>query len=199
MDETLVPLDFQTAGMITDDEMHELLIAPLPKGVRLTAITDCCHSGSILDLPYTYVLGETASPTLVDQRKVQMAAALAQNMQFGESECAVDVKAALEVPGQLAAGATVKPEAMQIRTSNADVVHISGCRDDQTSADAFIEGANVGAMSNALIAAFKEGGPSQTCGQLLLRMRNALKGRFKQVPMLSTGYMGNILNEPFKM
>jgi hypothetical protein len=48
MDETLIPVDYATAGQIVDDEIHELLCQGLPKGVRLTAIMDCCHSGSVL-------------------------------------------------------------------------------------------------------------------------------------------------------
>ena len=54
-DETIYPVDFKQAGMITDDEMHFLMVKPLPPGCRLTAIFDCCHSGSALDLPYEYV------------------------------------------------------------------------------------------------------------------------------------------------
>ncbi len=30
--------DYQTAGMIVDDEIFDILVRPLPKGVRLTAI-----------------------------------------------------------------------------------------------------------------------------------------------------------------
>ena len=51
-DETLVPLDFNASGMIRDDWIFKSLCASLPAGCRLTAVTDCCHSGSILDLPF---------------------------------------------------------------------------------------------------------------------------------------------------
>ncbi|PSC73732.1 metacaspase-1 isoform X2 isoform B [Micractinium conductrix] len=52
MNETLCPMDFKYAGEIVDDELNRMLINPLPKGVKLHAIIDACHSGSVMDLPY---------------------------------------------------------------------------------------------------------------------------------------------------
>ena len=40
------------AGMIVDDELNRLLVNPLPPGVRLHAIVDACHSGTVLDLEH---------------------------------------------------------------------------------------------------------------------------------------------------
>ncbi|KAH1106807.1 hypothetical protein J1N35_010575 [Gossypium stocksii] len=51
-DETLCPLDFETQGMIVDDEINATIVRPLPHGVRLHAIIDACHSGTVLDLPF---------------------------------------------------------------------------------------------------------------------------------------------------
>ncbi|XP_031502847.1 metacaspase-1-like [Nymphaea colorata] len=51
-DETLCPLDFETEGMLVDDELNATLVRPLPCGARLHAIIDCCHSGTALDLPF---------------------------------------------------------------------------------------------------------------------------------------------------
>jgi len=54
MDEAICPMDYTSKGLIVDDDLNAILVKNLPKGVRLTAILDCCHSGSGLDLPYFY-------------------------------------------------------------------------------------------------------------------------------------------------
>eukprot|EP00796_Vickermania_ingenoplastis_P009385 gene9385-6604_t len=54
-DQTLCPVDYATAGTILDDDLFLLLCQPLPPGVRLTCVFDCCHSASMLDLPFSFV------------------------------------------------------------------------------------------------------------------------------------------------
>ncbi|CAB9513837.1 Metacaspase-1 [Seminavis robusta] len=54
-DEALVPLDFQTAGMIRDDDLYDIIVKGLPAGVHVVALMDCCHSGTVLDLPYVFI------------------------------------------------------------------------------------------------------------------------------------------------
>lgn len=51
-DETLCPSDFRTQGMIVDDEINATIVRPLPHGVKLHAVIDSCHSGTMLDLPF---------------------------------------------------------------------------------------------------------------------------------------------------
>eukprot|EP01065_Artemidia_motanka_P019969 TRINITY_DN238_c0_g3_i2.p1 TRINITY_DN238_c0_g3~~TRINITY_DN238_c0_g3_i2.p1 ORF type:complete len:373 (+),score=153.87 TRINITY_DN238_c0_g3_i2:68-1120(+) len=58
MDETLIPLDYQRAGVITDDQLFDKLVAPLQRGVTFACLMDCCHSGTILDLPFTFVAND---------------------------------------------------------------------------------------------------------------------------------------------
>lgn len=53
-DETLVPLDYQQVGFIRDDDLFDILVKPLPEGVMATFLMDCCHSGTVLDLPYKF-------------------------------------------------------------------------------------------------------------------------------------------------
>lgn len=53
-DEVLCPVDCATNGMISDDVVFEQLVKKLHPDVKLTAVTDCCHSGTIMDLPYRW-------------------------------------------------------------------------------------------------------------------------------------------------
>jgi len=41
-----------TPGIITDEDMHDVMVKPLPRGCRLTVVLDCPHSGVPLDLPF---------------------------------------------------------------------------------------------------------------------------------------------------
>lgn len=50
-DECLVPVDYDTAGMIIDDELRGLLCS-LPESKKMTIVLDCCHSGTGVDLAY---------------------------------------------------------------------------------------------------------------------------------------------------
>ncbi|XP_022002507.1 metacaspase-1 isoform X1 [Helianthus annuus] len=52
--ETICPVDFRTAGMITDNDINDTIVRPLKNGVKLHAIIDSCHSGTILDLQDVY-------------------------------------------------------------------------------------------------------------------------------------------------
>jgi hypothetical protein len=54
-DETICPVDYVTAGQIRDTELYQVLVRKLPKGVILMCLMDCCHSGTVLDLPYICV------------------------------------------------------------------------------------------------------------------------------------------------
>lgn len=57
-DETICPLDFTTEGQLSDDELFDRLVRPLPSRCRLTAVLDCCHSGHGMDFPYTLHAGD---------------------------------------------------------------------------------------------------------------------------------------------
>ncbi|KAL7448687.1 hypothetical protein ACHAWC_000838, partial [Mediolabrus comicus] len=65
-DEALVPRDFQTSGMIRDDDLYDILIKNLPEGVHMVSLMDCCHSGTIMDLPYIFKGDGTQTEMILD-------------------------------------------------------------------------------------------------------------------------------------
>ena len=50
-DESLVPADYLDRGCIIDDYLRANFINKLPSNCTLVCIFDCCHSGTVLDLP----------------------------------------------------------------------------------------------------------------------------------------------------
>ncbi|URD90191.1 Caspase domain [Musa troglodytarum] len=67
-DETLCPLDFESQGMIVDDEINATIVRPLPHGVKLHAIIDACHSGTVLDLPFLCRMNRSGQYVWEDHR-----------------------------------------------------------------------------------------------------------------------------------
>lgn len=71
-DECLCPVDLQTNGLLRDDEVFQYLVGPIPDGVLLTAVLDCCHSGTIFDLPYTFKADEDSLQAVSDGNVTHM-------------------------------------------------------------------------------------------------------------------------------
>ena len=56
-DEILVPIDCDINGFIPDDFIYEQFVKKINNSLcKLIFVMDCCHSGSIIDLPYQYKL-----------------------------------------------------------------------------------------------------------------------------------------------
>ncbi|KAG0302107.1 Ca(2+)-dependent cysteine protease [Dissophora globulifera] len=82
-DEIIYPCDYLRSGIISDDELYDLLVKELPEGVQLTALVDACHSGTMLDLPYVYNGNRVTALEKVTRTKVgAMAAMSASDIQF---------------------------------------------------------------------------------------------------------------------
>jgi hypothetical protein len=76
--------------------------------------------------------------------------------------------------------------------TNGNVIMISGCSDIQTSADAFINNKNQGALTWAFLETFNYQ-KNLTWKQLLQGMRDLLKSsKFDQIPQLSSGKLIDI-------
>lgn len=209
-DETLIPVDYEQNGVIVDEDLHGILVAGLPQGVRLTIITDCCHSGSILDLPYTYGVDNNMEVVETDNRKAVLDAAMKAGIALFKGNKQEALQAGISAitlhfkkPGGGRAGGgggggDASSQQIKLRSSVADVIQFSGCRDDQTSADASIEGSATGAMSWSFMEAFEQHGMDQSYVQLLGNIRTLLSGKYSQVPQMSTGHKMD-MNTSFKM
>eukprot|EP00588_Corethron_pennatum_P005794 CAMPEP_0194282024 /NCGR_PEP_ID=MMETSP0169-20130528/22183_1 /TAXON_ID=218684 /ORGANISM="Corethron pennatum, Strain L29A3" /LENGTH=347 /DNA_ID=CAMNT_0039027235 /DNA_START=44 /DNA_END=1087 /DNA_ORIENTATION=- len=201
-DETLIPLDYATAGHIVDDEVHDVLVRGLPKGVRLTAIMDCCHSETVLDLPFSYNINGDLE--IIENNKNEgISKILSSGVQFLFDGNKKRVQQSFMEGFKLLMSAgkggdsAAREKTIQTRSTEADVISFSGCKDSQTSADANIEGEATGAMSYALIKSLKND-TRMDYTDLLKSMRQTLEGKYTQVPMLSAGRKLD-LTSPFQI
>ncbi|KAI0844882.1 caspase domain-containing protein [Daldinia vernicosa] len=184
-DEVIYPVDFRHTGHITDDEMHRIMVKPLQSGVRLTAIFDSCHSGTALDLPYIYsTQGILKEPNLAKEAGQGLLGVISSYSQGDLGGVANNIMGFFK---KATSGEDAHHRAMATKTSAADVIMLSGSKDDQTSADATIASQATGAMSWAFITALKKN-PQQSYVQLLNSIRDELSTRYTQKPQLSCSH-----------
>lgn len=152
MDEVLVPLDYQSAGLISDDWLLESVLSKVPAGVSLWIFMDCCHSGTIVDLRYNY-------KSACRLRRGR----LVKNAPYNPAEWTDQFSFSLERSRDVSPG--------------AQVVMLSGALDREYASDAVIENIPQGAFTFALLQTLNNNLDSAT-GKLpagKLRLRNVLK------------------------
>ncbi|KAL1949393.1 hypothetical protein VTO73DRAFT_8274 [Trametes versicolor] len=185
-DEVIYPNDFERAGHIVDDIMHDIMVKPLPAGCRLTAIFDSCHSGSALDLPYIYSTeGKVKEPNLAAEAGQGLLSAVTSYARGDMGGVFSSVSGLLKS----ATGNNQRADKITkaTRTSPADVISWSGCKDSQTSADTVEAGQSTGAMSYAFISCLRQN-KQQSYQQLLQNIRAILKAKYSQKPQLSSSH-----------
>uniref|UniRef100_A0A6C0BGG3 Peptidase C14 caspase domain-containing protein n=1 Tax=viral metagenome TaxID=1070528 RepID=A0A6C0BGG3_9ZZZZ len=143
-DECLVPSDYAKSGMISDDFINTLFGYFNPN-TRVICVFDCCHSGTIGDVKYSWE---------------------------GPKTCAVE-NILCSIP--------------------ARIITLSGCFDNQTSADAHnVLGDNkyVGALTSCLLMVLKEQPQVKNdVFQMIANLRTKLRERgFSQLPKLCSTY-----------
>jgi hypothetical protein len=168
-DEIVCPADLDWKDPLRDDWLRKTFDS-MRAGVSLTVITDCCHSGSI-----TRALAPPDAPVI--QRYLPSPWDL------------VAAESGRRVRGAVKTGLT---KSRGTRRKNQDVIEIdlpevliTGCRADQTSADAWLGGSYNGALTFNLVAALNESDDQLSYRQLHAATTTKLKrGRFDQVPQL---------------
>lgn len=111
--------------------MHRIMVRPLSAGVRLTAIFDSCHSGTALDLPYIYsTQGVLKEPNLAKDAGSNILGMLSS---YGQGDLNGMFKKGLGLFTRATKGDDAHAKTLATKSSAADVVMLSGSKDDQTS------------------------------------------------------------------
>mmetsp|Transcript_30113 Transcript_30113/g.76048 ORF Transcript_30113/g.76048 Transcript_30113/m.76048 type:complete len:636 (-) Transcript_30113:139-2046(-) len=187
MSDCICPLDCLNnpwpAYIILDTEIHELIYNKLPNGVKLTALFDCCHSGTIANLNLTRGL-RPVTPRVVESPEQYHAC----RWMDPPEDVATPMERCSPLEAHEAVAATGFRRSVQGNSRYKD--HLlwvySGCQDEQTSADAFVGGQYQGAFSWAFRQALESQGWSMRHGELIVRIRRILRKSYTQIPALST-------------
>src|SRR5688572_6901661 len=168
-DEILCPADLDWNDPLRDDWLRTTL-DQVRAGVGLTVIMDCCHSGS-----NTRAILPPDAP--VKERYLPSPSTL-NRVESGRS-------APRKVTSELRASPRTARKATDVVTADLPEVLITGCRDTQTSADAFINGRYNGALTFSLVQAIRKRRGRLTYQELHDQAAGVLKTRkFDQVPQL---------------
>ncbi|CAJ1450726.1 unnamed protein product [Effrenium voratum] len=231
--ETICPEDYEVEGMLLDTELFDTLVRPLPAGCRLTCLMDCCHSGGVLNLPYLFTGTQENLKQALAGKAVSMAMSKdwirdLRAMQSGDPVAFLQDAASMglglwglwkqrKAAENADSSGFATDEEENVGLAVGEVVAITGCRSDQTSADvgdvqaqfrvqngrgSLQTAGRIGKAGGALTAVFLESlkdAESFTYLTLLERIRARLEEEdFDQVPQLATSLLIE-LNQPFSL
>lgn len=153
-DECLVDYNLE---LITDDELGDIF-QHRHRHSRILFITDSCHSGTVFGMQglnranfYHMPRIKFISPDrLLTGRQLKKAEKLANEVKHQK----------LFNPGPW------KENWVQLANENPGLVHIAGCQDTEYSYDGMFDSRANGALTHALLTAYKDLGPQATIGQI---------------------------------
>ncbi len=199
----LYDMDWSDPGSyLLDDELGKLT-QQIPKGVLLTVLLDCCHSGTgtrlLVSPPFAHSLGvsEEKTPLVIRSDTAARAGTGEEGVRAADSGPAErrEVLARFAPPpleiqkraGYAASRSTFFSRAVRGEEGRVDMNHVlfAGCRDDQTSADAFISGTYRGAFTHGFCEQVKAHGKDVEHQTLIKNLQAWMqKNSFSQVPQL---------------
>ena len=161
LDEILCPYDLDWDHPLTDDDLAAAC-ADVPQGALLTVILDCCHSGTGLR-DFVRPCGIPPSDAPDRHRFLPHP----------------------ETPHPAPQRPRRPARRFGVSVTRTNAVLIAACRDDQTSADAWIDGGYHGAHTYYLCRALANGARDLTYRALVSATGTALsRAGFDQVPQL---------------
>jgi hypothetical protein len=165
---------------IIDDELRRAINA-VPAGCTVTAVFDCCHSGTCLDLRYTICPVDGAggpSGTAATSGPKASGASGASGPNGPKASGASGTS-----------GAVIVTEDRRHAKTAAQVFCLSGCTDQQTAADT-VDAAGIpsGALTNALLSALEKNTKGAKINRLICAVRDGLREcGYSQTAQMSCG------------
>ncbi len=189
-DECLVPVDYETSGFLTDDVL-KTFYDRFPKTGNLTLIMDSCHSGTVTKDISEDVIYRFLPITLDEQERIDAAKA-----QFVEDQHKFLMKSLKEMPFETMSEAELEAKVRSlsaifekkrfgdVRAREGNIL-LAGCRDNQTSADAYIKGNYHGAFTYYIMETIAEANYQLTYHDLAKKTGLKLyNNRYNQIPQL---------------
>lgn len=165
-DEVLCASDYQDRGLITDDELYEIVQAR-KLGVVVTIISDSCHSGTVSRFVATREWHSSVFGPQIEDRRSRFL----PPDQFLDGP---DLAAARKVEYAVARG-----------RSRPGATLIAACRDDQVAWDASFDGYPMGAFSRAALLTLPQEKRTRDWVRETHRMID--QARTPQAPQLTAG------------
>ena len=192
--------------MILDDEIRALLVNKVPSGCSLWITSDSCHSGTVADLRYTFT--DACFRSLKASADKDMPAAWTpEPREIVDSEASTrlgarvvrfkELKSTYD-PSSVTASYLYTEDKSQSTTAG-NVVLLSGCMDQQFSADAGFDSIPQGALTWAMLQVLRKNGLAVPLKYLMKDIRGLLlAGGFDQKPQLSSGKKISV-DSPFNL
>ena len=150
-DEILCPVDLDWNDPLKDNDLGKIFKS-VPNGVKIIVVLDCCHSGTGLR---NRVYSENLASDIYDVKNRFLPPPISNILSNPRIDIDDHLRFILpDVDDKLVQ--TLKRDFMVETSKQGNAILISGCRDDQTSADAWINGRYQGALTYMLCKTLQE-------------------------------------------
>lgn len=147
-DSVIVPIDYSSSGFIVDDQIRNILVTA-KTGVNIFAVFDSCNSGSVCDFRYNlFDTSYRADPTVRSR-------IFDYNDWINRQQVYVNDK---------------------YSDTNANMISLSGSKDNQFSYEIYYNGEYHGALTISLLTILKHYQPTLKIPYLLQDLRGVLNG-----------------------
>lgn len=199
-DECLAPIDYPSAGLLTDDHLAELYQGFLGT-TRLILLMDCCHSGTISKDPFSDIRYRTLTPAKAVYDEIRTKKQAYQQQQVDSvAQQILELQQRSADPAEIAKFAgelvsSLQKQGFGQRPQHENTILISACKAEQVAADANFGGTYHGAMTFFLKNILSEN-PQISYANLGEQLRRSLyDNKFQQIPQLECP--NSLINQPF--